>query len=60
MISKLNAEIVKILRDPAVSGPLLAGGFEEVGSTPAEFGTRLKNDVAKFDEIVKKSGAKVD
>ena len=60
VVAKLNAEIVKILRDPAVSGPLLANGFEVVGSTPAEFGARLKSDVAKFDDIVNKSGAKVD
>ncbi|MEP7207021.1 MAG: tripartite tricarboxylate transporter substrate binding protein [Casimicrobiaceae bacterium] len=60
IIAKLNAEIVKILRDPAVSGPLVANGFEVVGSTSAEFGTRLKGDVAKFEDIVKKSGARVD
>ncbi|MEO8753070.1 MAG: tripartite tricarboxylate transporter substrate binding protein, partial [Casimicrobiaceae bacterium] len=60
VVAKLNAEIVKILRDPAVSGPLVENGFEVVASTPAEFGARLKSDVAKFDDIVKKSGAKVD
>ncbi|MEO6565158.1 MAG: tripartite tricarboxylate transporter substrate-binding protein, partial [Casimicrobiaceae bacterium] len=60
VIARLNAEIVKILRDPAISGPLVANGFEVIGSTPAEMGARLKNDVTKFDDIVKKSGAKVD
>jgi tripartite-type tricarboxylate transporter receptor subunit TctC len=60
IIAKLNAEIVKALRDPAIAGPLQTNGFEVVGSTPEEFGVRLKNDVAKFDDIVKKSGAKVD
>lgn len=60
IIVKLNAEIVKALRDPAISGPLQNNGFEVVASTPEEFGVRLKNDVAKFEDIVKKSGAKVD
>jgi tripartite-type tricarboxylate transporter receptor subunit TctC len=60
IIAKLNAAIVKILRDPAVSGPLEANGFEVVASSPAEFGARLKADIAKFDEIVRRSGAKVD
>ncbi|MEO5701903.1 MAG: tripartite tricarboxylate transporter substrate binding protein [Casimicrobiaceae bacterium] len=60
IVAKLNAEIVKALRDPAVAGPLTANGFEVVGSTPAEMGARLKADVAKFDDIVKKSGARVD
>jgi tripartite-type tricarboxylate transporter receptor subunit TctC len=60
IIAKLNAEIVKALRDPAIAGPLVTNGFEVVASTPEEFGVRLRNDVAKFDDIVKKSGAKVD
>jgi len=60
VIVKLNAAIVKALRDPAISGPLVANGFEVVASNPEEFGVRLKNDVAKFADIVKKSGAKVD
>jgi tripartite-type tricarboxylate transporter receptor subunit TctC len=60
IVAKLNAAIVKVLRDPAVSGPLEANGFEVVASTPAEFGARLKADVAKFEDVVKRSGAKVD
>jgi tripartite-type tricarboxylate transporter receptor subunit TctC len=60
IVAKLNAAIAKILRDPAVAGPMVANGFEVVGSTPAEFGARLKSDVAKYEEIVRKSGAKVD
>jgi len=60
IIAKLNAAIVKIMRDPAVAGPLEANGFEVVASTPAEFGARLKSDVAKFDDVVRRSGAKVD
>jgi tripartite-type tricarboxylate transporter receptor subunit TctC len=60
VIARLNAEIARIMRDPAISGPLVANGFEVIASTPAEIGERLKNDVAKFDDIVKKSGAKVD
>ena len=60
IIAKLNAAIVKILRDPSISGPLEANGFEVVASTPAEFGARLKSDVAKFEDVVKRSGAKVD
>ena len=60
ILVKLNAEIVRILRDPAVADPLIASGYEVVGSTPAEFAARLVKDLAKYADIVKKSGAKVD
>jgi len=60
VIARLNAEIVKILRDPAVADPLVESGYEVVGSTPAEFRARLAADLAKYADIVKRSGAKVD
>jgi hypothetical protein len=43
-----------------VADPLRAGGFEVVGSTPAEYGERVRTEVAKYADIVRKSGAKVD
>ena len=60
IITKLNAEVVKILRDPAVAEPMVAAGFEMAASTPAEFGARVAKDVAKYVDIVKRTGAKVD
>jgi tripartite-type tricarboxylate transporter receptor subunit TctC len=60
VIARLNAEIVKILRDPAVADPLVESGYEVVGGTPAEFGARIAADLVKYADIVKRSGAKVD
>ena len=60
IITKLHAEVVKILRDPAVAEPMVAAGFEMAASTPAEFGARVAKDVAKYADIVKRTGAKVD
>ena len=60
IVARLNAEVVKILRDPAVAEPMVNAGFEMVGSTAAEFGARIAKDVARYADIVKRSGAKVD
>ena len=60
IVARLNAEIAKILRDPAVAEPMVAAGYEMVGNTPAEFGLRIAKDVAKYADIVKRSGAKAD
>ena len=60
IINKVQAEIARILRDPAVAEPMVAAGFEMVGSTPAEFGQRIARDVAKYADIVKRTDAKVD
>jgi tripartite-type tricarboxylate transporter receptor subunit TctC len=60
IVARLNAEIVRILREPKIADPLTAGGFEVVGSTPAQYGERVRAEVAKYADLVRRSGAKID
>ena len=60
IVSRLNREIVKIINMPDVKEKLTALGAEPVGNTPEEFGAIVRTEVAKWGEVVKKSGAKVD
>jgi tripartite-type tricarboxylate transporter receptor subunit TctC len=60
IVNRLSAEIGRVLRDPAISSQFLGGGFEVVGSTPAEYGERLRAEVALYAKVVKISGAKAD
>jgi len=58
IIAKLNAEIVKALKDPAVQQKL--DNYEIFGSTPDEFGAFIRNEIDKTAKIIKASGATVD
>jgi tripartite-type tricarboxylate transporter receptor subunit TctC len=60
VIAKLNAEINKILKDPAVRKAIEAEGGEVLGGTPEEFRALIKGDIANWAKEVKSSGAKVD
>jgi tripartite-type tricarboxylate transporter receptor subunit TctC len=60
IVNRLSAEVGRVLRDPAISGQFLTGGFEIVGSTPAEYGERLRAEVALYAKVVKISGARAD
>ena len=60
IVKRLNAEIVKILNLPDVKEKLFALGAEPVGDTPEQFAAFVKSEVAKWSDVVKKSGAKVD
>lgn len=60
IINRLNLEIVRILKDPLVSGPLENGAFEVVGSAPDAYGAKLRIELAKYAEVVRVSGARVD
>jgi tripartite-type tricarboxylate transporter receptor subunit TctC len=60
IVKRLNAEIVKIINMPDVKEKLIGLGAEPVGNTSEEFAALVKTEVAKWAEVVKKSGAKVD
>jgi len=60
IVKRLNAEIVKILAMPDVREKLGALGAEIVADSPEDFAVIVKAEVAKWFDVVKKSGAKVD
>lgn len=60
IVSRLHAELIKILNQPDIRERILFDGSEPVGNTPEEF-TRYKHaDLAKWAKVVKESGAKLD
>ena len=59
VINKINAELVKALKDPQLQERMLVAGAEAVGSTPAEFTTFLKKNTDHWTKVLKDSGAKL-
>ncbi len=60
VITKLNDEINRALRDPAVKKAIEAEGGEVLGGSPQEFSARLKAEIASWAAVVKRSGATID
>ncbi|HEV7800582.1 MAG TPA: tripartite tricarboxylate transporter substrate binding protein [Burkholderiales bacterium] len=60
VVAKLNREINGILKMPDVNERMAAEGSEPVGGTPEAFATHIKSEQAKWQKVVKASGAKVD
>ncbi len=61
IISRLHADIIKILQMPDVRDRLYAkGGLEHIGSSPEEFAATLRREIPEYARIVKISGAKAD
>ena len=56
IVTKLNTEVVKILRAPEVKQRLAALGAEPVGNTPDEFGAFIKAEMARWGKIIKEKG----
>jgi tripartite-type tricarboxylate transporter receptor subunit TctC len=60
VIDKLNRELNASLKAPAVRAYMSNAAIEQIGSTPAEFGSFFKGDRDLWARIIKEIGAKVD
>lgn len=60
IVSKLNAEVRKIVGQPEVKATWSGQGAVAMSMTVPEFAQYLKDDIAKWATIVKVSGAKPD
>lgn len=60
IVEKLNATVVAIVKEPAMSKFLSDQGAEPWTTTPSEYGAYLKSEVAKWAKAVKDSGARID
>jgi tripartite-type tricarboxylate transporter receptor subunit TctC len=60
IVERLNAAVVRIVKEPAMSKYLRDQGAEPWTTTPAEYSAYIKSEVAKWAKAVKDSGAKVD
>jgi tripartite-type tricarboxylate transporter receptor subunit TctC len=60
IVSRLNAETVRVLRLPEVAERLNAAGFEVRGTTPAEYAAFKRSEIEKWAKVVKTAGARVD
>jgi len=60
VVERLNAAVVRIVNEPAMSKFLSDQGAEPWTTTPAEYGSYIKSEVAKWAKAVKDSGARID
>ena len=60
IIRKLNAEIAAAVRSPEVKALLETDGSEAVGSSPERFATIIRAEFARWEPVVKESGARID
>jgi tripartite-type tricarboxylate transporter receptor subunit TctC len=60
IVEKLNEELRKVLADPGVASKLSAQTLDPMPMTTEQFAARLKSDYAKYEKVVRISGAKIE
>ena len=60
IIKRLNAEMVKLTKSPAVTKRLAGQAAEPVGSTPEELAKFLKADIDRWTKVIERAGITKD
>jgi tripartite-type tricarboxylate transporter receptor subunit TctC len=60
VVTALHTAFSEALKAPDVARRLTADGSTLVGSTPAQFGSLIKSEIAKWSKVIKTAGIKVE
>jgi tripartite-type tricarboxylate transporter receptor subunit TctC len=60
VLARVNAEMNKLLADPALRARLIGMGLEPLGGTAQEFGDFWDKELQRWAEIVKFAGTRLD
>ena len=60
VIEKVNAEVNRALADPGMQKKLADLGGKPIAGTPEDFGRVMAEETARWEKVVKASGAKAD
>src|SRR5467141_5440031 len=60
IVTRLNAELVKIMHSSDLKERLAAMATDPATSTPEEFADYIKREIAKWGEVVRQAGVKAD
>jgi tripartite-type tricarboxylate transporter receptor subunit TctC len=53
IVSRLNAEVTKIIASPEISKRFVNDGLEPIGNSPAEFAQFIRDEIAKYEKVIK-------
>jgi len=60
IVMRLNSELVKIMHSPEMKQRLGGMATETMTSTPEEFAAYIRQEIAKWGDVVRKAGLKAD
>ncbi|HEX6004646.1 MAG TPA: tripartite tricarboxylate transporter substrate binding protein [Burkholderiales bacterium] len=60
IVTKIQADLVKVVALPDVRARMASLGMEVAGSTPEELGALVKSDITKWGKVIKEAGVRID
>jgi tripartite-type tricarboxylate transporter receptor subunit TctC len=59
-IAKIHADVVRVLKDPAIADKLSGMGATAIGSRPEEFGAAMRADSEKWGKLIREAHIKAE
>jgi tripartite-type tricarboxylate transporter receptor subunit TctC len=60
IVNHLNTEVLRLLHTPEVAEAVTRQGADPLGSTPAEFESYMKSEIAKWTRVVREAGIRAN
>jgi tripartite-type tricarboxylate transporter receptor subunit TctC len=60
IVDRINRDIIAVLSQPDVNERLSTLGFDPAATTSAEFGERIKNEIAKWGKVVRAAKIRIE
>lgn len=60
VLDRLSKEVNEALKSPEMTKVLAGDGLEPAGGTPEEFAVIIKNELVRWNQIVKQAGVKLE
>jgi tripartite-type tricarboxylate transporter receptor subunit TctC len=60
IVEKINGELVRMLKEPAVRERMAREGADPIGSSPKQFAERVANEIDKWSKVAKAAGLAVN
>jgi tripartite-type tricarboxylate transporter receptor subunit TctC len=60
VLERLSKEVNEALKSPEMAKVLAGDGLEPAGGTPEEFAVIIKNELARWNQVVKQAGVKLE
>jgi tripartite-type tricarboxylate transporter receptor subunit TctC len=60
IVKRVNADLVKVLSDQATAQGMIAAGAEPKPGTPEQFGEFVRDEIAKWRDVIKTANIRLD
>jgi tripartite-type tricarboxylate transporter receptor subunit TctC len=60
VVSRIHADVVKVLKDPSIAEKLSGMGATAIGNEPAEFGAVMRSDSEKWGRLIREAHIKAE